>query len=236
MAKYNVNKIVFSSSSTVYGNPQYLPLDEKHPVGGCTNPYGTTKLVIEFILEDAAKANPNLNVITLRYFNPVGAHISGMIGEDPQDIPNNLMPFISQVAIGRREVLSVFGNDYKTTDGTGVRDYIHVVDLALGHVAALNKMKEGGSGFKAYNLGTGSGHSVLEMIKAMEKVVGKEIRYKIAPRREGDIACNYADPSLARNELKWEATRGLDQMCQDSWKFQTTNPMGYRPPTTDRID
>ena len=228
MEKFNVNKLVFSSSSTVYGEPQYLPLDEKHPVGGCTNPYGTTKLVIEFILQDAVKARPELSVVSLRYFNPVGAHESGLIGEDPFDIPNNLMPFITQVAVGRREHLNVFGNDYNTVDGTGVRDYIHVVDLAVGHLAALNKMKSGACGFKVYNLGTGTGYSDLEVLKAMEKAVGKEIPYKITGRRAGDIATNYDDPSLAEQELQWKAHRDINKMCEDAWRFQSTNPNGYQ--------
>jgi len=225
MKENNVNQIIFSSSSTVYGDPQYLPLDEKHPTGGCSNPYGSTKLVIEYILKDAAKANKELHVTSLRYFNPVGAHESGLIGEDPRDIPNNLMPFVTQVAIGRREELSVFGNDYKTKDGTGVRDYIHVVDLARGHVAAVGKMKKG---FHAYNLGTGIGYSVLEMVKAMEAVVGRPIPHKIVGRRDGDIAENYADASLAQTELGWKADFGVDRMCADSWRFQQANPMGYQ--------
>ena len=227
MEKYNVNKLVFSSSSTVYGEPQYLPLDEKHPVGGCTNPYGTTKLVIEFILQDAVKARPELNVISLRYFNPVGAHESGFIGEDPHDIPNNLMPYITQVAVGRSEHLNVFGNDYKTVNGTGVRDYIHVADLALGHLAALNAMDGDNRGFKAYNLGTGTGYSVLQVLNAMEKAAGKGIPYKFAPRRAGDIASNYADPTLAESELKWKAHRNIEKMCEDAWRFQSSNPNGY---------
>ncbi|XP_057313280.1 UDP-glucose 4-epimerase-like [Hydractinia symbiolongicarpus] len=228
MEKHNVNKIVFSSSSTVYGDPQYLPLDEKHPVGGCSNPYGTTKLMIELILEDAAKARPSLNVVSLRYFNPVGAHESGLIGEDPQDIPNNLMPYITQVAIGRRDVLNVYGNDYETRDGTGVRDYIHVVDLVAGHVDALQKMDALGCGFKAYNLGTGTGKSVLEVVASMEKAVGKKIPYKFAPRRAGDIAENYADAKLAEEKLNWKTKKNMDDMCADSWNFQSKNPMGYK--------
>jgi len=234
MENHKVNKLIFSSSSTVYGEPQYLPLDEKHPVGGCTNPYGNTKLVIEYILQDAVKARPELNVVCLRYFNPVGAHSSGLIGEDPQDIPNNLMPFITQVAIGRREFLNVFGDDYNTVDGTGVRDYIHVVDLALGHLAALNYMPEKQVGFKAYNLGTGTGYSVLQVIKAMEKASGKTISYKVADRRDGDIASNFADPKLAETELKWKASRGIDDMCKDAWHFQSSNPMGYRVPESKK--
>ena len=224
MQKNHVNKIIFSSSSTVYGDPQYLPLDEKHPTGGCSNPYGTTKLVIEYILQDAAKANTNLQVVALRYFNPVGAHPSGLIGEDPRDIPNNLMPYVTQVAIGRREMLNVFGDDYETKDGTGVRDFIHVVDLVRGHVAAIDKMK---AGFKAYNLGTGTGYSVLEMVRAMEKVVGKPIPYQITGRRSGDIAQNWADATLAKQDLGWVAEFGVDTMCADSWRFQEMNPMGF---------
>jgi len=230
MERHNVKNFVFSSSATVYGDPQYLPLDEKHPTGGCSNPYGSTKLVIEMILKDHVKAYQDFGVISLRYFNPVGAHDSGLIGEDPQGIPNNLMPFITQVAIGRREQLNVFGNDYDTPDGTGVRDYIHVVDLAIGHAFALKKLMEGYTGFQPYNLGTGNGNSVLQVIDAMQKAVGKEIPYKIAPRRPGDIASCYSDVSLVHKELGWKAERGLDSMCGDSWRFQETNPYGYKLP------
>lgn len=229
MERHNVNKFVFSSSATVYGNPQYLPIDENHPVGGCVNPYGSTKLVIEMILKDVIKSRAELGVISLRYFNPVGAHESGLIGEDPQGIPNNLMPFITQVAVGRREILQIFGDDYETPDGTGVRDYIHVVDLAIGHVFALKKLLGGYVGFQPYNLGTGNGNSVMQVLGAMQKAVGKEIPYKVAPRREGDISTNYSCVKLVNSDLKWKAERGLDAMCADSWRFQETNPYGYRP-------
>jgi len=231
MERHNVNKFVFSSSATVYGDPQYLPLDEKHPKGGCSNPYGSTKLVIEMILKDHVNSRKEFGVISLRYFNPVGAHDSGLIGEDPQGIPNNLMPYITQVAIGRRDKLSVYGSDYDTTDGTGVRDYIHVVDLAIGHVFALKKLlNDDYVGFQPYNLGTGNGNSVLQVVDAMQKAVGRDIAHQMAPRRAGDIASCYSDVSLVRNELGWKAERGLDRMCADSWHFQQTNPYGYKPP------
>ncbi|XP_028406296.1 UDP-glucose 4-epimerase-like isoform X2 [Dendronephthya gigantea] len=228
MKKHGVKNIVFSSSATVYGDPQYLPLDEKHPAGGCTNPYGKTKYFIEEILKDVVIAQKDWNVTSLRYFNPIGAHKSGTIGEDPQGIPNNLTPYITQVAVGRRTHLNVFGNDYDTPDGTGVRDYIHVVDLALGHVAALRKMIGDNCGFKVYNLGTGRGQSVLEMVKAFEKASGKKIAYKIAGRRAGDVATCYADPSLAERELGWKTERSLDEMCEDSWRWQIQNPQGFQ--------
>ncbi|XP_065668473.1 UDP-glucose 4-epimerase [Hydra vulgaris] len=227
MKEHNVNKIIFSSSSTVYGEPQFLPLTEKHPLGGCANPYGTTKYMIELILKDLCNADSNFHCISLRYFNPVGAHESGLIGEDPQDIPNNLMPYITQVAVGRLNELSVYGNDYNTPDGTGVRDYIHVVDLALGHVAALNKIIVKPQGYQAYNLGTGNGISVLEVINAMNKTLNRDLPYKFASRRLGDIASNYADCSLAAIELGWRAERDINKMCEDSWRFQSKNPMGY---------
>jgi len=227
MGRHNVTNLVFSSSATVYGTPQYLPLDEKHPTGGIPNPYGNTKYIIELMLQDLSKSSPDWNIVSLRYFNPVGAHKSGLIGEDPQDIPNNLIPYISQVAVGRRPHLNVFGNDYKTKDGTGVRDYIHVVDLAQGHVVALKKIQEG-CGYQVYNLGTGVGYSVMDMIQAMEKASGKEIPYKITGRRAGDVETCYADPTFALNELGWKATRGLDEMCEDAWRFQSNNPMGYQ--------
>ena len=230
MERHNVNKFVFSSSATVYGNPRYLPLDEKHPVGGCSNPYGSTKLVIEMILEDLVKARAGLGVVALRYFNPVGAHESGLIGEDPQGIPNNLMPFITQVAVGRREILEVFGDDYDTPDGTGVRDYIHVVDLAVGHVCALKKLLDGFVGFQPYNLGTGNGNSVLQVLDAMQKAVGRDIPHRKAPRRAGDVASSYSCVKLSNSDLNWKAERGLDKMCEDSWRFQQTNPYGYKPP------
>uniref|UniRef100_A0A8D0AZC0 UDP-N-acetylglucosamine 4-epimerase n=1 Tax=Salvator merianae TaxID=96440 RepID=A0A8D0AZC0_SALMN len=226
MKAHGVKNIVFSSSATVYGDPAYLPLDEDHPVGGCTNPYGKSKYFIEEIIRDACKAEPDWNAVLLRYFNPIGAHKSGRIGEDPQGIPNNLMPYVAQVAVGRRDYLSIFGNDYNTVDGTGVRDYIHIVDLARGHIAALKKLKEN-CGCKIYNLGTGTGYSVLQMVKAMEKASGKEIKYKIVARREGDVAACYADPALAERELGWKAVFGLDKMCEDLWRWQSQNPTGY---------
>uniref|UniRef100_A0A452GWW5 UDP-glucose 4-epimerase n=2 Tax=Gopherus agassizii TaxID=38772 RepID=A0A452GWW5_9SAUR len=226
MKAHGVRDIVFSSSATVYGDPAYLPLDENHPVGGCTNPYGKSKYFIEEMIQDLCKAEKDWNAILLRYFNPIGAHESGRIGEDPQGIPNNLMPYVAQVAVGRREYLSVFGDDYKTADGTGVRDYIHVVDLAKGHIAALKKLKEN-CGCKIYNLGTGCGYSVLQMVKAMEKASGREIKYKITARREGDIAACYADPALAEQELGWKAAFGLDKMCEDLWRWQVQNPTGF---------
>ncbi|XP_053254781.1 UDP-glucose 4-epimerase [Podarcis raffonei] len=226
MKEHGVKNIVFSSSATVYGDPAYLPLDEKHPVGGCTNPYGKSKYFIEEMIRDLCKAEPDWNAVLLRYFNPIGAHESGRIGEDPQGTPNNLMPYVAQVAVGRREYLSVFGDDYDTVDGTGVRDYIHVVDLAKGHIAALKKLKEN-CGCKIYNLGTGTGCSVLQMVKAMEKASGREINYKIVARREGDIASCYANPALAERELGWKAVFGLDKMCEDLWRWQSQNPTGY---------
>uniref|UniRef100_A0A8C5T414 UDP-glucose 4-epimerase n=1 Tax=Malurus cyaneus samueli TaxID=2593467 RepID=A0A8C5T414_9PASS len=223
MKAHGVRNIVFSSSATVYGDPKYLPLDEKHPVGGCTNPYGKSKFFIEEMIRDLCR---DWNAVLLRYFNPIGAHESGMIGEDPQGIPNNLMPYVAQVAVGRREFLSVFGNDYKTDDGTGVRDYIHVVDLAKGHIAALKKLKEN-CGCKIYNLGTGTGYSVLQMVRAMEKASGREIKYRITARREGDVASCYADPALAERELGWKAAFDLDKMCEDLWRWQLQNPTGF---------
>ncbi|KAM9369635.1 UDP-glucose 4-epimerase [Phaethornis superciliosus] len=226
MKAHGVRNIVFSSSATVYGDPKYLPLDEKHPVGGCTNPYGKSKYFIEEMIRDLCKAERDWNAVLLRYFNPIGAHESGMIGEDPQGIPNNLMPYVAQVAVGRREFLRVFGNDYKTDDGTGVRDYIHVVDLAKGHIAALKKLKED-CGCKIYNLGTGTGYSVLQMVQAMEKASGREIRYQVTERRAGDVASCYADPALAEQELGWKAARGLDKMCEDLWRWQLQNPTGF---------
>ncbi|XP_074640872.1 UDP-glucose 4-epimerase-like isoform X2 [Tubulanus polymorphus] len=218
---------VFSSSATVYGTPEKLPIDENHPTGGCTNPYGKSKYFIEEILKDLCFAEKDWNVMILRYFNPVGAHKSGRIGEDPNGIPNNLMPFIAQVAVGRRPHLNVFGNDYDTPDGTGVRDYIHVVDLAIGHVSALKKIDEN-CGLKIYNLGTGVGYSVLQMAAGFEKASGKKIPYKIADRRPGDIGSVYADCSLALNEMGWKAERGLDEMCADNWRWQSQNPFGFK--------
>lgn len=225
MQANKVKNLVFSSSATVYGEPEKVPISENFPLHA-TNPYGRTKLMIEQILTDFAKPNPDWNIILLRYFNPVGAHKSGLIGEDPNGIPNNLLPFISQVAVGKREKLLVFGNDYPTKDGTGIRDYIHVVDLSIGHIKALEKIKDN-PGLKAYNLGTGQGFSVLEMIKAFEKASGKKIPYEITNRRTGDIATSFADPSLANRELGWKAIYGIDDICRDSWNWQAKNPQGY---------
>ncbi len=226
MSKQNVKNLVFSSSSTVYGDPQTVPITEDAPTGGTTNPYGTSKYMIEQILMDWHKAEPQTNIAILRYFNPVGAHESGKIGEDPNGIPNNLMPYISQVAVGKRPHLNVFGNDYPTPDGTGVRDYIHVMDLAEGHLKALEKLQEN-IGLGIWNLGTGTGYSVLDVVKAFEKASGKQIPYVIAPRRSGDIASNYANPSKAEKELGWKAKRDIEQMCKDSWNWQSQNPEGY---------
>ncbi|MDD6146778.1 MAG: UDP-glucose 4-epimerase GalE [Oscillospiraceae bacterium] len=219
-------KIVFSSSATVYGMNNVSPLKETMPTGGTTNPYGTTKFMIEIILSDLFKSDNEWSVSLLRYFNPIGAHKSGRIGEDPNGIPNNLMPYISQVAIGKLPCLSVFGNDYDTHDGTGVRDYIHVVDLALGHVKALDRVLNK-TGLDVYNLGTGVGYSVLDVINAFEKANGVKINYKIVERRPGDIATCYSDPTKAYNELGWKAERGLEEMCEDSWRWQSSNPAGY---------
>ncbi|MGN0438569.1 MAG: UDP-glucose 4-epimerase GalE [Lachnospiraceae bacterium] len=226
MRDHGVKNIIFSSSATVYGDPAFIPITEECPKGVCTNPYGWTKHMIEQILTDFHTADPEWNIILLRYFNPIGAHKSGMIGEDPKGIPNNLLPYVAQVAIGKLECLGVFGDDYDTTDGTGVRDYIHVVDLALGHVAAINKIKEN-PGVKVYNLGTGNGYSVLDVVKAFSKACGKDVPYEIKPRRAGDIATCYADASLAKKELGWEAQYGIDEMCEDSWRWQSQNPNGY---------
>ena len=216
MRKYEVKKFIFSSSATVYGEPEKIPITEECRTGGTTNPYGTTKLFIEQILKDIYKSDPTWDICILRYFNPVGAHKSGLLGENPQGIPNNLMPYIARVANGELKELSVFGNDYPTKDGTGVRDYIHVVDLAIGHIKALEKLEKEKQGLYIYNLGTGKGYSVLEMIKAYERATGKKVPYKIVARREGDIAECYADPSKAKKELNWEATRTLEEMCLDS--------------------
>lgn len=221
MRKYGCKKFVFSSSATVYGAPKNVPIKEDFPLS-TTNPYGTTKLMIEQILRDVCVADKEFSAILLRYFNPIGAHKSGLIGENPNGIPNNLMPYINQVACGKLEVLNVFGNDYPTPDGTGVRDYIHVVDLAKGHVKALEKIRSL-TGVEAYNLGTGKGCSVLELVKTFERVTGKTVNYKIAPRRAGDIATCYADPSKAKEELGWVAELGIDEMCQDSWNFTSNN-------------
>ncbi|MCI6887381.1 MAG: UDP-glucose 4-epimerase GalE [Lachnospiraceae bacterium] len=227
MRRHGVKKIIFSSSATVYGDPAFIPITEACPKGKITNPYGQTKGMLEQVLTDLHVSDPEWNVILLRYFNPVGAHKSGLIGEDPCGIPNNLTPYITQVAVGKRKEVGVFGNDYDTPDGTGVRDYIHVVDLALGHVKALNKFNDTPD-VRIYNLGTGRGYSVLEMIHAFSSVCGKPIPYIIKPRRPGDIATCYADPSLAQKELGWTAERGLMEMCEDSWRWQTMNPNGYR--------
>lgn len=226
MRKHGVKNIIFSSSATVYGDPAFIPITEECPKGICTNPYGWTKHMIEQMLTDLHTADNEWNIILLRYFNPIGAHKSGLIGEDPKGIPNNLLPYVAQVAIGKLECLGVFGNDYDTPDGTGVRDYIHVVDLALGHVAAINKIKEN-PGIKLYNLGTGNGYSVLDVVKAFEKASGRSIPYQIKPRRAGDIATCYSDASLAKKELGWEAKRGIEEMCEDSWRWQSQNPNGY---------
>ena len=225
MRDNNVKKIVFSSSATVYGDPHKVPITEDFPLSA-TNPYGRSKLFIEEILRDLHVSDSSWDIILLRYFNPVGAHSSGMIGEDPNDIPNNLVPYISQVAIGKLERLSVFGNDYPTHDGTGVRDYIHVVDLAIGHVRAIDKI-ESKTGIRVYNLGTGTGYSVLEMVEAFKKASGRDVPYMIVDRRPGDIAECFADPALAKEELNWAAQKGIDEMCTDTWRWQTQNPNGY---------
>ena len=227
MKKYGCKKIVFSSSATVYGDPHTTSIREDFPVGATTNPYGRTKYFIEEMLRDIYVSDNTNKIVLLRYFNPVGAHSSGTIGEDPNGIPNNLMPFISQTAVGIREYLSVFGGDYDTSDGTGVRDYIHVVDLALGHVKALQKM-DSIDEVLTVNLGTGNGYSVIDMIKAYEKASAKKVPYKIVERRAGDIAKCFADPSFAKQVLDWEAKKGIDQMCEDSWKWQSNNPNGYK--------
>jgi len=226
MGDHGVKQIIFSSSATVYTGDNEMPLSESSRTGYCTNPYGWTKYMCEQILRDLAKADPEWSVVLLRYFNPIGAHVSGLIGEDPQGIPNNLMPFISQTAIGRREYLSVFGDDYDTHDGTGVRDFIHVVDLAQGHVAAVDYMQDH-KGESVFNLGTGTGYSVLDMVKAFERVTGKAVPYKITERRPGDLGMVYASPEKSANVLGWKAKFGLDEMCRDTWNWQSKNPMGY---------
>ena len=225
MNKHNVKNLVFSSSATVYGDPDHVPLSEDDALNG-TNPYGRTKLFSEFILKDLASADSSWNIALLRYFNPVGAHISGEIGEDPNGIPNNLMPYITQVAVGKREKLSVFGGDYPTHDGTGVRDYIHVVDLAMGHISAIHKLLNN-PGLVVYNLGTGVGYSVLDVIKAFEKASGKEINYEIVDRRPGDAAECYSDVTKAKQEMGWTAKYGLKEICEDAWRWQSQNPNGY---------
>lgn len=226
MKKHGVYNLVFSSSATVYGDPESVPITEDFPLSA-TNPYGRTKLFIEYILKDLYRSDSSWNISLLRYFNPVGAHKSGRIGEDPNDIPNNLMPYVAQVAVGKLEKLSVFGDDYPTPDGTGVRDYIHVVDLAAGHLKALEKLNSK-PGLVVYNLGTGKGSSVLDMVHAFEKASGKKVPYQIAPRRPGDIAACYADPSKAEQELGWKAKRDIQEMCEDTWRWQSKNPNGYK--------
>ena len=227
MRKHNVKNIVFSSSATVYGDPAFIPITEECPKGKITNPYGQTKGMLEQVLTDIFVSDPEWRVVLLRYFNPIGAHKSGLIGEDPKGIPNNLVPYVAQVAIGKLKCLGVFGKDYDTHDGTGVRDYIHVVDLAKGHVAAIQKVEKTEPGVLIYNLGTGKGYSVLDVVHAFEKACGKEIPYEIKPRRAGDIATCYADPTKAKKELGWVAEYGIEEMCEDSWRWQTMNPNGY---------
>lgn len=227
MRKYNVKKIVFSSSATVYGDPAFIPITEECPKGITTNPYGETKSIMERILTDIWVSDHEWQVTLLRYFNPIGAHKSGTMGEDPKGIPNNLVPYVSQVAVGKRPHVNVFGNDYDTPDGTGVRDYIHVVDLAIGHVKAIQALEKT-SGVNIYNLGTGNGYSVLDIIKAFSKACGKDLPYVIQERRPGDIATCYADPTKAKNELGWVAERGIEEMCEDAWRWQSNNPDGYR--------
>ena len=226
MRENGCKNIIFSSSATVYGDPAFVPITEECPKGVCTNPYGWTKSMLEQIMTDMQKADPEWNVVLLRYFNPIGAHKSGTMGENPNGIPNNLMPYITQVAVGKRAELGVFGDDYDTPDGTGVRDYIHVVDLAIGHVKALKKIEEN-AGLCIYNLGTGRGYSVLEVVHNFEEASGVKIPYSIKPRRAGDIATCYADASKAKAELGWEAQYGIKEMCEDSWRWQKNNPEGY---------
>ena len=226
MRNHGVKNIVFSSSATVYGDPAQIPITENCPKGQPTNPYGWTKSMLEQVLTDIHTSDNEWNVILLRYFNPIGAHKSGIIGEDPKGIPNNLVPYIAQVAVGKRAALGVFGNDYDTPDGTGVRDYIHVVDLAAGHVKAIEKIKQN-PGVEVYNLGTGNGYSVLQVVEAFGKACGHPIPYEIKPRREGDIATCYCDPQKAKEDLGWTAKYGVDEMCQDTWRWQSGNPNGY---------
>ncbi len=223
MRKFNVKKFIFSSSATVYGDPEVIPITEECKTGGTTNPYGTSKLFIEKILMDLYKSDNSWDICILRYFNPVGSHESGLIGEEPQGIPNNLMPYVARVASGQLKELSVFGNDYDTPDGTGVRDYIHVVDLAKGHLCALNKIEKEGKGLYIYNLGTGKGYSVLDMVKAFEETTGKKVPYRITERRPGDIATCYADPQKAKEELNWVAEKDINDMCKDTWNFIERN-------------
>ena len=226
LRKHGCKNIIFSSSATVYGNPAIIPITEECPKGHCTNPYGQTKSMLEEVLMDLQRADQEWNVVLLRYFNPIGAHKSGLIGENPNGIPNNLMPYITQVAVGKRKELGVFGNDYDTPDGTGVRDYIHVVDLACAHVCAL-KAIESQCGLAVYNIGTGNGYSVLDVVTAFEKVNGVKVPYTIQPRRPGDIATSYCNPAKAKAELGWEAQYGIEEMCRDSWNWQSKNPNGY---------
>ena len=226
MRQHGCKNIIFSSSATVYGDPAIIPITEECPKGHCTNPYGQTKSMLEQVLMDVQKADPEWNVVLLRYFNPIGAHQSGRIGENPNGIPNNLMPYITQTAIGRRKDLGVFGNDYDTHDGTGVRDYIHVVDLATAHVAALQAIEKN-AGLAIYNIGTGHGYSVLDVVNAFEKANGVKVPYSIKPRRPGDIATCYCDPSKAERELGWKAKYGIEDMCRDSWNWQSQNPNGF---------
>jgi len=226
MRKHGVKNLIFSSSATVYGDPAFVPITEECPKGQCTNPYGWTKSMLEQILSDIQKADPEWNVVLLRYFNPIGAHKSGTMGENPNGKPNNLMPYVTQVAIGKREKLGIFGNDYDTPDGTGVRDYIHVVDLAVGHVKALKKLEEN-AGLKLYNLGTGKGYSVLDIVKNFEEVTGVPVPYEIQARRPGDIATCYSSADLAAKELGWVAQNGIREMCEDAWRWQKMNPNGY---------
>lgn len=226
MRKHNCKNFIFSSSATVYGDPAIIPITEECPKGQCTNPYGKTKSMLEEVLMDLQKADPEWNVVLLRYFNPIGAHQSGLIGENPNGIPNNLMPYITQTSVGLRQELGVFGNDYDTPDGTGVRDYIHVCDLAAGHVCALQAI-ERKCGLAIYNLGTGHGYSVLDVVHAFEKANGLKVPYSIKPRRAGDIATCYCNPAKAKAELGWEAKYGIEEMCRDSWNFQKNNPKGY---------
>ena len=226
MKKLGIKRLIFSSSSTVYGTPQQLPLTEEHPVGGVTNPYGRTKLMIEEILKDLADSDPLWSIVCLRYFNPIGAHESGLLGENPNGIPNNLLPYVARVASGQLECVNVYGNDYDTPDGTGVRDYIHVVDLARGHVKALSAV-ERNCGLAVYNLGTGQGYSVLDVVKAFEQANGLTLPYEIKPRRAGDVAKMYSSPEKAKRELGWEAEYGIEEMCRDAWNWQKNNPNGY---------
>ena len=229
LAAHDCRSIVFSSSATVYGQPQSVPIREDFPTPGCTNPYGWTKLMMEQVFRDVQKADPAWNTVILRYFNPIGAHESGLIGEDPAGIPNNLLPYVAQVAIGRLKELSVFGNDYPTPDGTGVRDYIHVVDLANAHLKAVERLGQVKDyGLKIINLGTGHGYSVLQIVKAFEKASGRKVPYVIKPRRPGDVAECWADPSFAREELGWKAERGIEKMCEDLWRWQSMNPYGFK--------